>query len=119
MKIKARWIAWLMVMTMCLFGFTACGDSGSTDEEESATVVTDPVKITCDNGVMLGQTIDGVTSFKGVPYANRRSEICAGRRRKHRIRAMRKLNATISDILRCSTSGLPSRRHHSQRMKTV
>jgi len=60
MKVKSRWIAWLMVMTMCLFGFTACGDSGSTEEEEGAAVVTDPVKITCENGVMLvsGEFVD-------------------------------------------------------------
>ena len=69
MKKKSIWVAWILALTMCLFGITACGDSGTTDEEDNATVVTDPVKVTCENGVMLGQTIDGVTSFKGVPYA--------------------------------------------------
>ena len=50
----------LVVMTL----FAGCGG-----ESEDSGAVAEPVKVTCDNGVMLGQTEDGVTSFKGVPYA--------------------------------------------------
>ena len=50
-------------------GLTACGGSTSSDEGDKKAEVADPVKVTCENGVMLGQTKDGVTSFKGVPYA--------------------------------------------------
>ena len=64
--IKKTWIAALTVMVMCLFGFTACGDSEPAEETVDTS---DAVKVTCENGVMLGQTVDGVTSFKGVPYA--------------------------------------------------
>ncbi len=63
---KKTWIVALTVMVMCMFGFTACGDSG---QEEEPVDTSNAVKVTCDNGVMLGQTVDGVTSFKGVPYA--------------------------------------------------
>ena len=52
---------------MALFGFAACGDAGNTEESEDAAA--DAAKITCDNGVMLGKTVNGVTSYKGVPYA--------------------------------------------------
>ena len=63
---KKKWIVALTAMVMCVFGFTACGNSESGEEPVDTS---DAVKVTCDNGVMLGQTIDGVTSFKGVPYA--------------------------------------------------
>ena len=63
---KKKWIVGLTVMVMCVFGFTACGNSESGEEPVDTS---DAVKVTCDNGIMLGQTIDGVTSFKGVPYA--------------------------------------------------
>ena len=73
---KKLWIVLLCAMalgmTMLLAG---CGsgsggdDTESTEATEEAVTVTDPVKVTCENGVMLGQTADGVTSFKGVPYA--------------------------------------------------
>ena len=64
---KVRWIVALAVLAMALFGFAACGDAGNT--EESADAAADAAKITCDNGVMLGKTVNGVTSYKGVPYA--------------------------------------------------
>jgi len=68
MKI-AKWIAAIAVMAMCLFGFAACGGSTNDEGSEDKVTVENPVKIKCDNGVMLGKTENGVTSFKGVPYA--------------------------------------------------
>ena len=44
-----------------------CGSSEEADSD--AAPASDGVKATCENGVMVGQTTDGVTSFKGVPYA--------------------------------------------------
>ncbi len=62
---KRTLIALLCAMTLVVMTlFAGCGSG----DEDSANVA-EPVKITCDNGVMLGQTADGVTSFKGVPYA--------------------------------------------------
>ena len=63
---KKFWSTILCVMAMILV-LTGCG-AGSSGEKKN-TVVTDPVKVTCENGIMLGQTEDSVTSFKGVPYA--------------------------------------------------
>ncbi|MGX8773467.1 MAG: carboxylesterase/lipase family protein [Bacillota bacterium] len=63
---KKSLIALFTVMIMCLFGITACGDTAAEDETVDTSGA---VKVTCENGVMLGQTVDGVTSFKGVPYA--------------------------------------------------
>lgn len=68
MKKYLKWLAVTAVIAVGLVGFAACGETSSDDAEKKAEVA-DPVKITCDNGVMLGQTTDGVTSFKGVPYA--------------------------------------------------
>ena len=47
--------------------FAGCG--GSDAEGEDAAAGAEAAKITCENGVMVGTTTDGVTSFKGVPYA--------------------------------------------------
>ena len=61
---KKKLLSIIMAAVMAV-GMTAvmsgCGESESTHE--------DAVKVTCENGIMLGQTEDGVTSFKGVPYA--------------------------------------------------
>ncbi len=49
----------LMTATVMIVGMTVimsgCGD--------------DAVKVKCENGVMVGKTDEGVTSFKGVPFA--------------------------------------------------
>ena len=58
----------IMALSMVML-FAGCGGSGGDGEAEDAATAGEPVKITCENGVMLGQTTDGVTSFKGVPYA--------------------------------------------------
>lgn len=47
-----------IVIVMCMAIFTGCG-SGSSLE----------VKVTCNNGVMVGHEESGVTSFLGIPYA--------------------------------------------------
>ena len=57
----------LLSVSMILL-LAGCGSGGEAESEDAAAAA-DPVKITCENGVMLGQTTDGVTSFKGVPYA--------------------------------------------------
>lgn len=62
-------IAMICVLAMiCGTMFTGCGKSSDNAAEDSANK-TEPVKIKCENGVMLGKTQDGVTSFKGVAYA--------------------------------------------------
>lgn len=67
---KRKFIALLATAAMLSMTLLAgCGGSDQTNEEETAPEVTNPVKITCENGVMLGQTQDKVTSFKGIPFA--------------------------------------------------
>ena len=66
MKKKSMWLLMLAALAVCLLAFCACGDQAGGDE---AAGDGDAVKVTCENGVMLGKTTDGVTSFKGVPYA--------------------------------------------------
>lgn len=55
-----------VVLGMMLL-IAGCG--GSEEADSDAAPASDGVKATCENGVMVGQTKDGVTSFKGVPYA--------------------------------------------------
>ena len=63
------WIAATAIVALCVCGITARGElslSGGTKESAGAG---DPVRVVCENGVMLGRAEDGVISFKGVPYA--------------------------------------------------
>ena len=83
-SIGTRISTMLMVMVLILAGCSSgSGEApkGETAESESVKIETaqsetaesepagETVKIACENGVMLGKTVDGVTSFKGVPYA--------------------------------------------------
>lgn len=69
MGTNLKWFIVVAVLSLGLFSLAACsGPSSSGGPEESAKAA-DPVKVACENGVMLGQSVDGVTSFKGVPYA--------------------------------------------------
>lgn len=66
---KKVWISLLCAMALGMMMLLAgCGGSSNGDGEETAATA-DAVKVVCDNGVMLGKTEDGVTSFLGVPYA--------------------------------------------------
>jgi len=59
-----------VVLSLGLFGLAACGNpSSSAGSAQASSKAADPVRIACENGVMLGQSVDGVTSFKGVPFA--------------------------------------------------
>ena len=42
----------------------------------------DPVRVTIDSGVLVGESKDGVNSFKGVPFAKPPVGRCAGNRRR-------------------------------------
>ena len=42
--------------------------SGGAKESSVQAEAPAPVKVACENGVMLGKTADGVVSFKGIPY---------------------------------------------------
>ena len=81
-SIGTRISTMLMVMVLILAGCSSgSGEApkGETAESESVKIETaqsetaesepagETVKIACENGVMLGKTVDGVTSFKGVP----------------------------------------------------
>lgn len=48
-----------MVTVLSMIALAGCGSSSSAD----------PVKVPCENGVMIGQTADSVTSWKGIPFA--------------------------------------------------
>ena len=69
MKRKSARLIVATMLAFGLFGLAACGNSSSSSESQKSAQAIDPVKVTCENGVMLGRSADGVTSFKGVPYA--------------------------------------------------
>ena len=56
MRKNLKWLITVAVLTLGLVGLTACGGSTTSDEAEDSAKVTDPVKVTCENGVMLGQS---------------------------------------------------------------
>lgn len=71
-----KWLIVTVVMALVLFVFTAYVGASMADEPEESPAAAgeraqtdDPIKVVCENGVMLGQLEDGVISFKGVPYA--------------------------------------------------
>lgn len=68
-----KWFFVSAVLALDLFALAACvgspssgGAEGTKAEHAEAAA---PVKVVCENGIMLGKTEDGVVSFKGVPYA--------------------------------------------------
>ena len=52
-----------------LIALGACSPSPSSSTSEESSTAPETLKVACENGVMLGQSADGVTSFKGVPFA--------------------------------------------------
>ena len=66
-------LAWLVAaaLSLGLLGLVACGNatSSSGSGKSTSAAAASPVKAVCENGVMLGRSEDGVTSFKGVPFA--------------------------------------------------
>lgn len=63
MKKSVLSLTLVLALSVCML-FTGCGDNSTKKAD-----VKDPVKVTCNNGVMLGQEEDGVNSWKGVPFA--------------------------------------------------
>lgn len=57
------------MVVLGLIGLVACSPSPSSSEPSESPQSAGPVKVACENGVMLGRSADGVTSFKGIPYA--------------------------------------------------
>lgn len=55
---KKRSLLFICILAVCCFALAGCGDK--TD---------DPLKVSCNNGVMVGQAEEGIISFLGVPYA--------------------------------------------------
>ena len=76
MKKSLAWVI-AVVLSLALFGLAACGNSSSTGtslssstgSSEASAKAAETVRVACENGVMLGRSADGVTSFKGIPYA--------------------------------------------------
>ena len=64
-----RWLIVSAVLVVCLSGFTVYSAPLSSGGSGERTQVKDPVKVVCENGVMLGQSEEGVVSFKGIPFA--------------------------------------------------
>ena len=55
---KKRSLLFICILAVCCFALAGCGDK--TD---------DPLKVSCNNGMMVGQAEEGIISFLGVPYA--------------------------------------------------
>ena len=69
MKKIFRWFIVSVVLVVGLSGLTAYSAPLSSEGTGGRTQVKDPVKVVCENGIMLGQSEEGVVSFKGVPFA--------------------------------------------------
>jgi len=69
MKKIFRWLIVSVVLLVGLSGLTAYSAPLSSEGTGERTQVKDPVKVVCENGIMLGQSEEGVISFKGVPFA--------------------------------------------------
>ena len=69
MKKIFRWLIVSVVLVVGLSGLTVYGAPLSSEGTGGRTQVKDPVKVVCENGIMLGQSEEGVISFKGVPFA--------------------------------------------------
>lgn len=69
MKKIFRWLIVAEVLAAVLSGFTVYGDPLPSGGAEERVRVKEPVKVICENGIMLGQSEDGVLSFKGIPFA--------------------------------------------------
>ena len=69
MKKNFRWLIVSVVLLVGLSGLTAYSAPLSSEGTGGRTQVKDPVKVVCENGIMLGQSEEGVISFKGVPFA--------------------------------------------------
>ena len=69
MKKIFRWLIVSVVLVVGLSGLTAYSAPLSSEGTGERTQVKDPVKVVCENGIMLGQSEEGVISFKGVPFA--------------------------------------------------
>ena len=71
MRKKHLWLV-AAAFALGLFGFTAltaCGHSSSSSGSEQGMAAIEQARVACENGVMLGRSVDGVTSFKGIPFA--------------------------------------------------
>lgn len=61
---KKKLLAVICILTLCVTTILS-GCSKQSGAEDSG----DTVKVACQNGVMVGKTIDGINEFKGIPYA--------------------------------------------------
>ena len=70
---NTKWFVVSAVLALDLLVLAACVGSPSSGGAESAKAehaeAATPVKLACENGIMLGKAEDGVVSFKGIPYA--------------------------------------------------
>ena len=57
------------VLGACGSPLASGGSNGSASVMGDQAKSADPTKVACENGVMLGKKVDGVISFKGVPFA--------------------------------------------------
>lgn len=69
MKRIFRWLIVSVAFVAGLSGLTVYGAPLSSEGTGGRTQAKDPVKVVCENGIMLGQSEEGVISFKGVPFA--------------------------------------------------
>ena len=63
-----KWLVVPAVLALAVFALAACVGSPSAGSARQAEAPA-PVKVACENGIMLGKADDGVVSFKGIPYA--------------------------------------------------
>lgn len=69
MKKIFRWLIASAVLAVGFSGLTVYSAPLSSDGARDRAQVKEPVKVVCENGIMMGQAEEGVISFKGVPFA--------------------------------------------------
>ena len=63
------WFIAVAVFAVGMFALTSYGNPSTQDKPAESARAEAPVKAVCENGIMLGKSVDGVISFKGIPYA--------------------------------------------------
>lgn len=58
-----------ILFALNLFCLPALCNSEPSNMPTESAAAKNPVRVACENGIMLGQNIDGVLSFKGIPFA--------------------------------------------------
>ena len=69
MRASVKRLVAAAAISLGLFCLASCGAPSPSVGSDAVAKTENSVKVACENGVMVGKSVDGVTSFKGVPFA--------------------------------------------------